>query len=288
MSFLTFRMHSAYGRVWREVHLWTADRLFGSAASLYNGRPAMAKRRHSREDPAREEIRFLQGPQRRGSEFLRVMRIGWEFIRGFRMLHFIGPCVTVFGSARFGEEHRYYQLGRRVGAELARAGFNVLTGGGGGIMEAANRGAKSVGGHSVGCNILLPREQRPNPYLDQWMEFRYFFVRKVMLVKYSYAFVALPGGFGTMDEIFETVTLIQTGKIRDFPLILMGCDFWEPLLDLLRQRFIPERTISQDDIDLLTVTDSVEEAVERVRQTGVRRFGLNYEPRLKERQAWTE
>ena len=243
----------------------------------------MTRQQRSKKNPSLGEIRFLQGPQKRGSEILRVVRIGWEFIQGFRMLHFVGPCVTVFGSARFEEDHRYYQLGRQVGAGLAQAGFTILTGGGGGIMEAANRGAKDVNGISIGCNIQLPREQQHNPYLDQWMEFRYFFVRKVMLVKYSYAFVALPGGFGTMDEIFETVTLIQTGKILDFPLILMGSDFWLPLLELVQESFIPERTISQSDLDLLTVTDSVDEAVEKVREAGMRNFGLTYGPKLKRR-----
>ena len=161
--------------------------------------------------------RFLQGPQPRRKELVRALRIMAEFIRGFRALHFVGPCVTVFGSARFKEDHPYYALGREVGRELARAGFTVMTGGGPGIMEAANRGAKEVGGRSVGCNIELPAEQKPNPYLDRWITFHHFFVRKVMLVKYSYAFVALPGGFGTLDEIFETATLVQTGKIRGVP-----------------------------------------------------------------------
>jgi uncharacterized protein (TIGR00730 family) len=147
-------------------------------------------------------------------ELIRVLRIMVEFVRGFRALHFVGPCVTVFGSARFKEDHPYYALGREVGRELARAGFTVMTGGGPGIMEAANRGAKEVGGRSVGCNIELPAEQKPNQYLDRFITFHHFFVRKVMLVKYSYAFVALPGGFGTLDEIFETATLVQTGKIR--------------------------------------------------------------------------
>jgi uncharacterized protein (TIGR00730 family) len=165
---------------------------------------------------APEEIRFLQGPQRRSFELRRTIGIFFEFLRGFRALHFVGPCVTVFGSARFPETHPYYVLGRQLGARLARAGFTVMTGGGPGLMEAANRGAREAGGRSVGCNIELPQEQSPNPYLDRWITFEHFYVRKVMLVKYSYAFVALPGGFGTLDEIFETAVLIQTGKIRDF------------------------------------------------------------------------
>jgi uncharacterized protein (TIGR00725 family) len=155
------------------------------------------------EPASSEEIVFLRGPQPRGFELGRTIRIAREFIQGFRALHFVGPCVTVFGSARFTEDHPYYGMAREVGALLGRAGFTVMTGGGPGIMEAANRGAKDVGGRSIGCNIELPHEQRPNPYLDRWVTFRYFFVRKVMLLKYSYAFIVLPGGFGTLDEVFE-------------------------------------------------------------------------------------
>ena len=203
---------------------------------------------------ASEVARFLAGPQRRIEELLRAFRIFSEFIRGFRALHFIGPCVTVFGSARFGEDHPYYRLARQTGAELATAGFTVMTGGGPGIMAAANRGARDVGGRSIGCNIKLPREQKPNPYLDKWITFRYFFVRKVMLVKYSYAFIALPGGFGTLDEIFETATLIQTLKIREFPVVLIGREFWRPLLAFLSERMVKEGTIDQSDLDRLIVT----------------------------------
>jgi uncharacterized protein (TIGR00730 family) len=176
-----------------------------------------------------------------------------EFARGFRALHFVGPCVTVFGSARFPETHRYYALAREVGARLARAGFTVMTGGGPGIMEAANRGAKEAGGASIGCNIQLPKEQRPNPYLDRWITFEHFFVRRVMLVKYSYAFFAMPGGFGTLDEIFETATQIQTGKIQQFPLVLMGRDYWEPLLGFVRERLVDEHTVEPEDVDRFIV-----------------------------------
>src|SRR5215467_7977504 len=194
-----------------------------------------------------EERIFLEGPHSRGHELLMLLRIMWELFRGFRLLHFVGPCVTVFGSARFKADHPYYEVGRQVGRELARAGFTVMTGGGPGIMEAANRGAREAGGRSVGCNIELPEEQKPNPYLDRWITFRHFFVRKLMLVKYSYAFVALPGGFGTLDELFETATLIQTGKIREFPLVLVGKAFWAPLLDFFTERLIAEKTISEAD-----------------------------------------
>jgi uncharacterized protein (TIGR00730 family) len=173
--------------------------------------------------------------------------------------------VTVFGSARFGESHRYYALARRIGSEIARLGFTVVTGGGPGIMEAANRGAREAGGRSVGCNILLPREQAPNRYLDLLVTFRYFFVRKVMLVKYSQAFVILPGGFGTLDEAYEAATLIQTGKIRDFPLIFVGTDYWGPLFDFMREGMLGEGTIDPGDLDRLVLTDSVDEVLDALR-----------------------
>lgn len=229
------------------------------------------------------ELRFLEGPQSRRFEFFRLLRILAEFLRGFRALHFMGPCVTVFGSARFKEDHPYYQRAMEVGAALAKTGFTVMTGGGPGIMEAANRGAKQAGGKSVGCNILLPHEQSGNPYLDTTVTFRYFFVRKVMLVKYSYAFIVMPGGFGTMDELFETLTLVQTKKINHFPIVLVGKEFWQPLLDVLGDRLGGGGMISPGDLNLLYVTDSVEEAVEYVRDVAMQRFGLTYGPRAKRR-----
>lgn len=232
---------------------------------------------------APEVVRFLQGPQRRLAELARATRIFCEFVRGFRTLHFVGPCVTVFGSARFTELHPYYRLARMAGAELAKAGFTVMTGGGPGIMEAANRGAKDVGGRSIGCNIVLPKEQKPNPYLDQWITFRYFFVRKVMLVKYSYAFIAFPGGFGTLDEIFETATLIQTSKIREFPLVLMGREFWSPLLEFMVERLVKARTIDAVDLDRIIVTDSAEDAVMAITEVARRQFHLTYGARMKRR-----
>jgi uncharacterized protein (TIGR00730 family) len=225
-----------------------------------------------------EEGVFLRGPQSRSSEVARLLRICADFVRGVRALHFVGPCVTVFGSARFAEDHRYYGLGREMGRRLGRAGFTVMTGGGPGIMEAANRGAREVGARSVGCNIVLPQEQKHNDYLDLWLEFHYFFVRKMMLVKYSYAFVVLPGGFGTMDEIFETATLIQTGKIRDFPVVLMGVEYWRPLFDLFRDSMVREGTISPLDVDRLFLTDSPEEAMARI-MSCVHDFGLVWQPR---------
>ncbi len=214
----------------------------------------------------RRHLEFLEGPKSRLSELARIFRIAAEFLRGFRGLHFVGPCVTVFGSARFGEDHHYYTLAREVGRRLARCGATVMTGGGPGIMEAANRGAREAGGYSIGCNIRLPVEQTPNPYLDRWITFRYFFVRKVMLVKYSYAFVVMPGGFGTLDELFEAVTLVQTRKIDSFPVILMGLDYWAPMLDFVRQRLVGAGTISQSDADLMTPTDSPDEVEGIVRR----------------------
>ena len=222
-----------------------------------------------------EEDRFLEGPGSRLLELRRVLSIAWEYIRGFRALHFVGPCVTVFGSARFPEDHRYYELARQVGRRIAAAGFTTMTGGGPGIMEAANRGAREGRGRSVGCNILLPFEQKPNPYLDRWVTIKYFFIRKVMLVKYSYAFIALPGGYGTMDEVFEIGCLVQTRKIANFPVVLMGREFWEPLLEFLRTSMLRERTISPEDYDGIFVTDDPDEAVAHIVRVTRDEFGLD-------------
>jgi uncharacterized protein (TIGR00730 family) len=223
--------------------------------------------------PAPEEQYFLEGPRGRQREFWSVLSIAWELIRGFRTLHFVGPCVTVFGSARFPEDHPYYALARTVGARLAQMGFTVMTGGGPGIMEAANRGAKEANGRSVGCNIVLPTEQTINAYLDRWVTFRYFFVRKVMLVKYSYAFVVMPGGFGTMDELFEAMVLIQTGKIESFPVVLLAKDYWRPLVEFLDE-MVAAGTIAQNDLHLLLFTDSVDEAMNHIEKYAVEKFGL--------------
>lgn len=228
-----------------------------------------------------EELKFLKGPSQRGLEFMRALRIFWEFIQGFRKLSFLGPCVTVFGSARFKEDHAYYHLAREVGMLLARRGFTVMTGGGPGIMEAANRGAKDAGGISIGCNIELHAEQRPNPYLDRFITFRHFYVRKVMLVKYSYAFIAMPGGFGTLDEIFETATLIQTGKILNFPLVLVGKEFWEPLLGFFHDRLVARQTVDPTDVARIHLTDSAQEAVDLVADVAMHQFGLSYGTRPK-------
>jgi uncharacterized protein (TIGR00730 family) len=216
---------------------------------------------------------LLEGPHSRTRELWLVLRAVRDFIAGFRTLHFVGPCVTVFGSARYGESHPYYTLSREVGRGIAGLGFTVMTGGGPGLMEAANRGAREAGGRSVGCNIELPREQQPNRYLDRSVSCRYFFVRKVLLFKYSYAFVALPGGLGTLDELFEALTLIQTGKIANFPVVLIGTEYWRPLHELLRHLAM-RGTISGADLDLLLVTDSVSDALQHIEHYAVQRFGL--------------
>ncbi len=222
----------------------------------------------------RTEREFLSGPHSRFREFTFVVRVMKEFIRGFRVLHFVGPCITVFGSARFKEDHPHYDHARAVGARLAEMGFTVMTGGGPGIMEAANRGAKEAGGTSIGLNIELPFEQHANPWLDVMVMFEHFFVRKVMLVKYSLGFVVMPGGFGTMDELFEAITLIQTKKITNFPIVLMGKEYYSELVDTIRNRMVQEGTISKDDLDLFLVTDSVDEMEEFLRARVVKRFGL--------------
>lgn len=212
------------------------------------------------------EASFLAGRRHQGAELDSAVRIFLEMLRGFESLSFSGPCVTMFGSARFPEGHPHYDRARRLGSALARAGFAVMTGGGPGIMEAANRGAREAGGASFGCNIRLPREQRPNPYLDRFVEFEHFFVRKVMLVKYSCAFVVMPGGFGTLDEAFEVMTLIQTGKLRTFPVVAMGGTFWRELRSFFIDTMVPEGTIDLADLEMLSLTDDVDEAVAHIRR----------------------
>lgn len=219
------------------------------------------------------DLVLLEGPQSRRKELLLVLRAGRDLLRGIRALHFVGPCVTVFGSARFGEDHRYYAMAREVGSALAGLGFTVMTGGGPGVMEGANRGAHEAGGRSVACNIELPFEQAPNPYLDRSVTCRYFFVRKVLLMKYSYGFVVLPGGFGTLDELAEALTLIQTKKVEQFPVVLMGTDYWAPFLTLTRS-MVEAGTVSPHDLDLMLVTDSVAEAMAHLEHHAVKGFGL--------------
>jgi uncharacterized protein (TIGR00730 family) len=216
---------------------------------------------------------FLEGPQSRKSELFFAFRVFWEFLRGFRKLHFIGPCVTVFGSARFEEDHPFYQAARNFSGQIAKLGFTTITGGGPGIMEAANRGAFEAGGLLIGCNILLPKEQKENPYLHRFVDFRYFFVRKTLLVKDSFAFAIFPRGFGTLDEFFETLTLIQTKKIEGFPMVLFGKESWKPILDMA-QKMAEEGTIREEDLQLFLVTDSVDEAVSYLQKETFSRFEI--------------
>jgi uncharacterized protein (TIGR00730 family) len=192
----------------------------------------------------------------------RTLRILGEFIEGFDALADIGPAVSIFGSARIGRRNRYYGAARRLAAALSREGFAIITGGGPGIMEAANRGAQEGGGLSIGCNIELPFEQGLNEYVDLGMEFRYFFVRKVMFVKYASGFIIFPGGFGTLDELYEALTLIQTGKVEHFPVVLYGTDYWRGMMDWIRDKPLFEEKISLEDLDLVTVTSDIDEACE--------------------------
>ncbi len=223
------------------------------------------------------EAKFLAARRSRFYDAGRLIKIGIEFWRGFMKLYPIGPAVTVFGSARFHEGHPYYELARKVGNELAKEGFTVMTGGGPGLMEAANRGAKEAGGESVGCNVVLPHEQNPNPYLDRVVKFYYFFVRKVMLVKYSYAFIIMPGGMGTLDEMSEAVTLIQTGKLYDFPVILMGKDYWTGFLDWVKNTLVEKGAISQDELAFLHITDDPLDALRTIHQA-TQGLGLKLTP----------
>lgn len=224
----------------------------------------------------KSEIRFLRGPQSRWEEFTFTLKVLVEFVRGFRALHFVGPCVTFFGSARFGQDHEYYKMTRKAAGEVAKLGFTIMTGGGHGLMEAANRGAKDVGGRSVGCNIVLPLEQQPNGYLDKFVNIRYFFVRKTLLIKYSFAFIVMPGGFGTLDEFFEALTLTQTKKILQFPIIVFDKTFHQQLLEhigVMKQN----RTISDEDLELILVTDSLTEALEFIKEKSIARYGLMFQ-----------
>lgn len=207
--------------------------------------------------------KYLGGPRSRVQELGFALSVFLEFIKGFRALHFIGPCITVFGSARFKEDHVYYKQARELGSRLSKLGITILTGGGPGIMEAANRGAYESGGRSVGCNIQLPMEQKPNPYMHRWVTMKYFFVRKVLLVKYSYGFVVMPGGVGTMDEFFETLTLIQTATIKNFPVVMIGKDYYRDIWEML-QKMLQAKTISPQDLELVLFTDDIQQAVNHI------------------------
>lgn len=226
-------------------------------------------------------VTYLEGPKSRGRELRFTFSVLFQFIKGFRRLHFVGPCITVFGSSRFREGDEYYKLGEDVGRIVSELGFTVMTGGGPGLMEAANRGAFENGGKSIGCNIKLPHEQAPNPYTHENITFDYFFVRKVLMLKYSYAFIVLPGGLGTMDEFFETLTLVQTGVINDFPVVLMGRQFYAKLWDLLKM-MVDEKTISASDLELVTMTDDIEEAAAHINKY----ITKNYSTKEKRKRLW--
>lgn len=217
---------------------------------------------------------LLSGPKRRLQDVRMLFSIAFEFVKGFRSLYKVGPCTTFFGSARFHSDHRYYELARETARLVAQSGFTIMTGGGPGIMEASNRGARDVKGRSIACNVTLPHEQKPNPYLDFSVEFSHFFIRKVMLLRYSYAFVVFPGGFGTLDEVFETITLVQTKKIDSFPIVLMGTEFWDPMKDFINHTLLKNRTISEEDLKLIYFTDDPEEALSCILSCTERRFGL--------------
>jgi uncharacterized protein (TIGR00730 family) len=211
----------------------------------------------------KDEKKFLEGPKKPKSELAFLTLMMKDFIKGLFRLHNIGPCVTVFGSAKIREGHVEYEKARQIGFALAKQKLTVMTGGGPGIMEAANRGAKEAGGLSVGCNIILPHEQNPNPYLDKFLTVNYFFVRKVLLFKYSVGFVICPGGVGTADEIFEVLTLIRTGKIDPLPVVLIGTTYWAKLVDFV-EKMTAEGYAEPEELKRVLVTDSVEEAVDFV------------------------
>ena len=224
---------------------------------------------------------FLDGPNSRGSELQFSFKVMIQLLKGFRKLHFVGPCITFFGSARLKEDNEYYKSARGLAALLGKQGFTIMTGGGPGIMEAANRGAYESGGKSVGCAIKLPAEQVVNPYMHKWIVFDYFFVRKVLMLKYSYAFVVMPGGFGTLDELFETITLIQTAILHDFPVVVMGTDFYKDIQEMI-VKMEDEKTISPEDKNLLLFTDSIEEAQAHIEKY----IADNYKVKYKRKALW--
>jgi len=224
---------------------------------------------------------YLDGPHSRLYELRFAWKVFFQILKANRALYFIGPCITVFGSARFKEGHPDYHIAREFGKRIAEMGFTVMTGGGPGIMEAANRGAYEQGGNSVGCNIRLPAEQKPNKYMHKWITFEYFFLRKAMLLKYSYAFIVMPGGFGTLDELFNTLTLIQTKSITQFPVVLFDKEYYEPLIDMFRKMQV-EETIQPQDLDLLLVTDSIDEAMRHINSY----ISTNYDVLKKRRSFW--
>jgi uncharacterized protein (TIGR00730 family) len=241
----------------------------------------MAIKEDQRIIPSVKQPLYLEGPQSRGFELSFAFKVFCQTIMGNRALYFVGPCITVFGSARFKEDHPYYAAAREFGKRIAGMGLTVMTGGGPGIMEAANRGAFENNGASVGCNIRLPFEQLPNRYMDKWITFDYFFLRKGMMLKYSYAFIVMPGGFGTMDEFFSTLTLIQTKSITQFPMVLFGKEFYKPLMETI-ELMKREGTISEADLSLVLFTDDIDEAMRHINTY----LSSNYDIRKKRKHAW--
>lgn len=230
--------------------------------------------------PSKEHV-YLEGPKSRSFEFEFALLVFKEFVKGFRALHFVGPCITVFGSARFKDENEYYKKAYEFGKRIAQMGFTTMTGGGPGIMEAANRGAYENDGTSVGCNIQLPFEQLPNKYLHKSITFEHFFVRKVLLIKYSYAFIILPGGFGTMDEFFETLTLVQTKTITSFPIVLIGKEYYRELMETIED-MAKQGTIAKEDMSLVLLTDNEDEAIDHIRSY----ITTNYKIKPRKRLRW--
>ncbi|WP_432410117.1 TIGR00730 family Rossman fold protein [Rasiella sp. SM2506] len=236
---------------------------------------------HTKFHLQKSESRFLQGSRSRLKEFVFTLKVQYNFIKAFRRMHFIGPCVTIFGSARFKRDSEHYKNAQKIGAALSRLGFTIMTGGGPGIMEAANKGAFEAGGYSVGVNIILPFEQKPNPYLHKWINIPYFFVRKFLMIKYSYAFVVMPGGMGTLDELFEAITLIQTKMIQNFPIVIFDSVYHKELYQHI-QLMTENESISPEEMKLLFVTDSTEEVIEHIKEHAIKKFGLvkeKYQPK---------
>lgn len=254
--------------------------LFKLKSNLHFTMEASTKSKNPAIIPPKEQV-YLDGPKSRSYELLFAWRVFRQFIKGFRNLHFVGPCITVFGSARFKEDHPYYIKAREFGKRIAELGLTTMTGGGPGIMEAANRGAFENNGKSVGCNIQLPFEQKENPYVQKSVTFEHFFVRKVLLVKYSYAFIIMPGGFGTMDELFETLTLVQTKSISQFPVVLFGKEYFKPLMDNI-EWMAQQGTISKEDLRLVLLTDSVDEAMNYISSY----ISTNYKVKPRKRLWW--
>jgi uncharacterized protein (TIGR00730 family) len=224
---------------------------------------------------------YLEGPKSRTYELRFAWKVFRQFMKAFRTLHFVGPCITVFGSARFKEDNIYYGQAREFGKRIAASGFTTLTGGGPGVMEAANRGAYENGGMSVGCNIQLPFEQVGNKYVHKSYTFEHFFVRKTLLIKYSYAFIILPGGFGTMDEFFETLTLIQTKSLTTFPMVLFGKEYYKELWEAMHDMAL-KGTISEEDMNLVLFTDDIDEAMNHI----LKYITTNYKVMPRKRRWW--